>query len=130
MIFILLIALLPSITFAQKPSENTPNCNDYLVIISKLNQTIENLTAKLSYYQNLSEYYKNLYENKNSNTTNRELIEIHQNLTVINNNISNLYQKIENIENKITNFSLEIGMSIVGGVAFIEIILYLARRRE
>lgn len=131
---VLIILLVPSV-FAADSSINqqkSAECNysEYEITISKLKQNITNLTEQINYYKNLSEYYKELYENKNANLTNREIIEFKNNLTVIHQNISNLFQRIENIENRLTIFSLEFGVSIVGGVALIEIVLYFSRKKR
>lgn len=140
-IFVLLFFFLViSLVYAANlpTSQGSSNCSEYIITISKLNQSISNLTTQLDYYKNLSEYYKELYENKNANLTNREVIEINNNLNIIHQNISNLFQRVENIENNIESkltifsweYSLSIGVGVAGGVTLIEIVLYFKRKKK
>jgi len=128
-LFILILMVIPVVFSAapslpENPPQNAPDCNNYLIVITKQNQTIENLTKEIDYCKNQSEYYQNLYENK-KDVTNKELIQIYQNLSIINNNIFNISQKIEHIQNEfnfiknVTIFSVSVcSISIVGGIVF------------
>jgi len=128
-LLVLLVIFLPSVFSA--PPEQSCDCgeeiNSLQMNLSVLNQDLANLSEELRYYKNLSEYYKQLYESKEINVTNRELISIYN---ILNQNFTDFSTRIGKIEDSLTIFSLEIGLSIVGGVALIELIFFYFRRKK